>query len=96
MTGNPAAASCAVKELLSLFKVTTVEGGYTMKQVFILDEIGLLWKLVAIYNFLSVNRKTAGNATHCCWEEMLLGTTNRASQGVSFTESMGTELIHKN
>jgi hypothetical protein len=37
MIGNPAAASCAAKELPSLFKVTIVEGGYTVKQVFNLD-----------------------------------------------------------
>jgi hypothetical protein len=73
-----------------------VEGGYTVKRVFNLDEVGLLWKHVAIYSFISVKEKTAGNATHCCWEEMLLGTTNKASHGVSFTGSIGTELICKN
>jgi hypothetical protein len=66
MTDNPTAASCAVRELPSLFKVTIVEGGYTVRQVFNLDELHLLWKHVAIYSFISINQTMAGNATHCC------------------------------
>jgi hypothetical protein len=64
--------------------------------VFNLDEIGLLWKRVSIYSFISVKEKTAGSTTHCYCEEMLLGTTNKASHGVSFAGSIGTELICKN
>lgn len=95
MIDNPAAASCTAKELPCLFNVTVVKGGYKMKQVFNLDEIGLLWKDVAIYSLIC-QPEDSRNATHCCWEERLLGTTNRAPHGVSFTESMGTELICKN
>jgi hypothetical protein len=52
MISNPAAASCAAKELPCLYNVTVVEGGYKMKQVFKLDEIGLLWKDVEIFSFI--------------------------------------------
>jgi hypothetical protein len=59
MTGEAAVPDhIAPKGLTTLFQRTTVEGGYLPKQLFNLDETGLLWRCIPRHTFVYIEEKT--------------------------------------